>query len=456
MKNVIAIKKIMASLMKYLLLILFLPLSLFSQISGPGATLTLDECINIALEKNLDLLLSKERIDVAEAGLRSSFGEYLPTISANVGYSRQLNNLSQSLVFGDRVIASNQNPNRYNASTGARLTLFDGFSREYNYSASKDNLESVKFNVEQLKRDIKIQVYRAYTEVIRNKQIVRIRLENIQLGKNDLEKMKAQYKAGVSALPQIYSQEAELGNLEYDLLTAENSQFASKASLLMLMGLAPDLDVNFDINSIPADVTEKEVESFYNNHKDQEELVKKALNNRYDIKSYDFSGNAAKAAKKAAEGIYYPSISASTGWSWANTEINDFNSRGNFALGLNLSVPIFNNFKTDQQVQNAEMQLKQAEIEKQRLENQVRNDVKTALLSLEISQKQLKVSDKSYESSQKNNESVKERYKVGAASVLELQSSNTQFINSQLNKVNAVYNYYKAKKELLNSIGIEQ
>ncbi len=442
--------------MKFLLLFLFLPLTLFSQISGPGATLTLDDCINIALEKNFDLLISKERIDVAEAGLRSSFGEYLPTISANIGYNRQLNNLSQSLVFGDRVIESNQNPNRYNASTGARLTLFDGFSREYNYSSSKDNLESVKMNVEQIKRDIKIQVYRAYTEVIRNSQIVRIRQENIELGKNDLEKMKAQYKAGVSALPQIYSQEAELGNLEYDLLTAENNHFTSKASLLMLMGLAPDLDVKFDINSIPSDVTDKEVQSFYNNHKDQDELVKKALNNRYDIKSFDLSGNAAKAAKNAAEGNYYPNISASTGWSWANTEIDEFSNRGNFALGLNLSVPIFNNFRTDQQVQNAEMQLKQAEIEKMRLENQVRNEVKTALLNLEISQKQLIVSDKSLISSQRNNESIKERYRVGAATVLELQSSNAQFINSQLNKVNAVYNYFKAKKELLNSIGVEQ
>ena len=456
MKNVITFKNILASLMKFLFLFLLLPLSLFPQVSGPGATLTLDDCINIALEKNFDLLISKERIDVAEAGLRGAFGEYLPTISANIGYSRQLNNLSQSLVFGDRVIQSNQNPNRYNATTGARLTLFDGFSREYNYSASKDNLESVKFNVEQLKRDIKIQVYRAYTEVIRNSQIVRIRQENIQVGKNDLDKMKAEYKAGVSALPQIYSQEADLGNLEYDLLTAENSHFTSKASLLMLMGLAPDLDINFDINSIPAVVTDKEVESFYNNHKDQEELVKKALNNRYDIKSYELTENAAKAAKKAAEGHYYPNISASTGWSWANTEVNDFNSKGNFALGLNLSVPIFNNFRTDQQVQNAEMQQRQAEIEKQRLENQVKNEVKTALLTLEISQKQLRVSDKSYESSQRNNESTKERYKVGVASVLELQTSNAQFINSQLNRVNAVYNYYKAKKELLNAIGVEQ
>lgn len=456
MNYVIPVKNIMASLMKFLLLFLFLPLTLFPQISGPGATLTLDECISIALEKNFDLLISKERIDVAEAGLRSSFGEYLPTISANIGYNRQLNNLSQSLVFGDRVIESNQNPNRYNVNTGARLTLFDGFSREYNYSASKDNLESVKLNVEQLKRDIKIQVYRAFTEVIRNTQIVRIRQENIQLGQNDLDKMKAQYKAGVAALPQIYSQEAELGNLEYDLLTAENSHFTSKASLLMIMGLAPDLDVNFDINSIPAVITQKEVDNFYNNHKDQDDLVRKALNNRYDIKSYDFTENAAKAAKKAAEGNYYPNISASTGWSWANTEINDFNSRGNYAVGLNLSVPIFNNFRTDQQVQNAVMQQKQAEIEKLRLENQVRNEVKTALLSLEITQKQLKVSDKSFESSQKNNESTKERYKVGAASVLELQTSNSQFINSQLNKVNAVYNYYKAKKELLNSIGVEQ
>ena len=456
MKYVIAVKKYMAELMKFILLFLFIPFSLISQISGPGATLTLQECINIALEKNYDLLISEERVNVAEAGLRSAFGEYLPTISANIGYNRQLNNLSQSLVFGDRVIQSNQNPNRYNASTGARLTLFDGFAREYNYSSSKDNLESVKFNLEQLKRDIKIQIYRAFTEVIRNSQIVRIRKENIEVGKIDLEKMKAQYKAGVTALPVIYSQEAELGNLEYELLTAENNQFNSKANLLILMGLSPDLDVKFDVNSIPSEVTQKDVDSFYNNHNDERELIRKALNNRYDIKSYDMSGNAAKSAKKAVEGSYFPNISASTGWTWANTEITEFNTRGNFAVGLNLNIPIFNNFRTDQQVQNAELQLKQAEIEKQRLENRVRNEVKTTLLNLEISQKQLQVSEKSYQSSLKNNESTKERYRVGAATLLELQKSNTQFINSQLNKVNAAYNYFKAKRELLYAIGVEQ
>lgn len=442
--------------MKFLLILLLLPVSLYSQISGPGATLTLDDCINIALEKNYDLQISEERIDVAEAGLRSAFGRYLPSISANAGYSRQLNNLSQSLVFGDRVIQSNQNPNRYNFSAYARMPLFDGFSREYNYSAADDNLESVKFDTEQLKRDIKIQVYRAFTEIIRNTQIVRIRQDNIELGKTNLEKIKAQNKVGVSSMPEIYSQEAELGNLEYDLLDAQNTLYSSKANLLIIMGLEPDLEVNFDINSIPSDVTQKEIDSFYNNHKDPEELIRKALNNRYDLKSYDFSQNAAKSAKEAAEGNYYPDLSASTGWSWANTELNEFSNRGNFALGLNLNVPIFNNFQTDQQVQNAELQYRQAEIEKQRLENKVRNEVKIALQSLEISQKQILVTEKSLVSSQKNYESTVARHNVGAADIVELQKANTQYINSQLNRVNAVYNYFKSKKELLNAIGVEQ
>src|SRR6056300_1096767 len=114
---------------KVLLLFLTITLILNAQISGPGSTLTLQQCIDIALENNFDLLIDSERIDVAEARLRSAFGAYLPTISANAGYNRQLNNLSQSLVFGDRVIESSQNPNRYNASSFARLTLFDGFAR---------------------------------------------------------------------------------------------------------------------------------------------------------------------------------------------------------------------------------------------------------------------------------------------------------------------------------------
>jgi len=442
--------------MKFIVLLFIIPISLFSQISGPGATLTLEECINIAIEKNFDLLISEERIDVAEAGLRSAFGDYLPTISANAGYNRQLTNLTQSIVIGEQVFASNQNPNRYNLSSFARLNLFDGFTREYNYSAADNNLESVKYDYEALKREIEIQVYRAFTEVIRNVQIVRIRQENIDLGNTDLEMIKAQHEAGVSSLPEIYSQEAELGNLEYELLNSENLLYNSKANILQLMGLAPDMDINFDVNSIPSEVTQKEVDSFYKNYNDSEELVRKALNNRYDIKSYEYSQNAAKAAKSAVEGNYFPNLSASSGWNWANTELDKFDTRGNFLIGLNLTVPIFNNFRTDQQVQNAELQLKQADIEKQRLENNIRNEVKVALKNLEISQKQLLVTQRSYLSSEKNYESASERHRVGVASIVELQRANTQYINSQLNRVNAVYNYYKAKKELLFSIGIKQ
>lgn len=455
MINVVAIKN-NGPLMKYLILFLFIPISLFSQVSGPGSTLTLEECINIALEKNFDLNINEERIDVAKAGLRSAFGEYLPSIGVNAGYSIQLNNLSQSLVFGDRVIQSNQNPNRYNVSSFARLTLFDGFSREYNYAYADNNLESVKLNTEQIKRDIKIQIYRAFTEVIRNSQIVKIRQENIELGNRDLEKIKAQYDAGVSSQPEIYSQEAELGNLEYELINSEGSFYNSKANLLQIMGLAPDLDVNFDVKSIQSEITQTDVNSFYKNHNDINELVKKALSNRYDIKSYEFSKNAAKASKSAIEGNYYPNLSASTGWTWANTELNDFNSRGNFAVGLNLNVPIFNNFKTDQQVQNAVLQLKQSEIEANRLENNVRNEVKISLINLENSQKQLLVTEKSYFASEKNFESARERHRVGAAALIELQRANAQFINAQLNKVNSVYNYLKSKKDLLNAIGVEQ
>ena len=438
---------------KILLLFLFYPVLLSAQISGPGSTLTLQQCIDIALENNFDLLIDSERIDVAEARLRSAFGQYLPTISANAGYNRQLNNLSQSLVFGDRVIESAQNPNRYNASSFARLTIFDGFSREYNYSSADYNLESVKSSRNHLARTIRIQVYRAYTEVIRNQQIVRIRQENLDLGRNDLKKIEAQYKAGVSALPEIYSQEAELRNLEFELLNSKNSLFNSKASLLNIMGLEPDLNVNFDNSSVPSEIEKDEVESFYNNHNDKDELIKIAFENRLDLKSFNLTKSAAEAAKKATEGTYFPTLSASTGWTWANTEVNGFDDRGNFGLGFNLSIPIFNNFRTDLQVQNAELQLKQSEIEKQRLQNQIRNEVTTSLLTLEVSQKQLNVTEKSLNFSKKNYESVSERYKVGVISVIDLQRANAQYINAQLNRVNAVYNYYKSKKELLNSIG---
>ena len=121
---------------------------------------------------------------------------------------------------------------------------------------------------------------------------------------------------------------------------------------------------------------------------------------------------------------------------------------------MNLSVPIFSNFNTDYSVEQARLSLIQADIEKSKLEQQIKTEVQTAFLNLESAEKQIEISKRSVKSAELNYTSMKERYNVGAATITELTLANNQYIIAQINKVSGFYDYILAQKELQYALGV--
>ncbi|ROL61291.1 TolC family protein, partial [Bacteroidetes/Chlorobi group bacterium ChocPot_Mid] len=94
-----------------------------------------------------------------------------------------------------------------------------------------------------------------------------------------------------------------------------------------------------------------------------------------------------------------------------------------------------------------------AKIEQKQLEQNILSAIKTAYLNLDASEKQLDITERALRSSELNNQSLTEKFRVGSASVTEYLTANTQLITSQINRINAIYQYFKAQKELLYAIG---
>ena len=418
--------------------------------TGSIRVFTLQECLAIADSANLDILIAQSGIQGAEADKKAAFGGYLPAITANAGYSRRLNELGggQFNIGGFRAPAD-----QFSLSSSANVTVFDGFGRESRIDATNSSLNAIKENVKQTKQQIALAIYQRYIAVLRSMQIVDIRKENLKLGQAELSRVTARYEAGVSPIAPIYAQEADNGQRELDLIQAENQVAISKAELLASMGLSPDMKAAFDGKSIPAEVQKETILQFRNQFTSLDEAVFSALKKRNDISAAMHRITAARSSVEASKSGYYPTIGATGGWSWFNSEFSGFDLFSRTFVGFSIDVPIFDAFRVQQQLENSRVQLQQTEIEYKRLEQTIRTQLQTGLLNLGAAEKQLEITDRSLKSAELNYQSAKERFDVGTSSIVEFQTANTQLVTAKINRINAVYNYVDAQYQIRFAMG---
>jgi len=450
------------------LLILFANLS-FSQVADNKA-LSLEDCINIAKKQNFDIILTKSNINAASANLTNAFGNYLPSIRLNSGFSQSSFQTQRSTPVIDPT--TNQiaidpvtgfpktqlswefvDASTYNLGFNANYTIFDGFSREANYNQASKRLDASFLDTEQTISNVILDVYRNYIDVVNKYQVVKIRKQNLQEGKKLLERINAQFEAGATQKGDVYAQEAELGNREIALIQSENDLAIAKANLFNVMGLDPNSEGEFLESSLPSNIEDVELKAFMQELGSLDNIIEEAKKNRADYESVNLQLEMSEEGINRAKGSYYPTVSANAGWNWANQEISNFNRNGRINFGLSLNMPIFQNFSINNQVQQSTLQFEQTRNQLLKFEQSLKTQLKTSFLNLQAAEKQLEITNRTLKSSELNYQSTKERFELGVANIVELTAANTQYISTQINRINSVYNYVLAQKELLYGIG---
>ncbi|MFP4529148.1 MAG: TolC family protein [Candidatus Kapaibacterium sp.] len=444
---------------KILVIILFIAIAAPAygqKTAGQQDVYSLEDCINLALRNNYDIKLSKSQVEYSGARVTQAFGTYLPSISYNLGYRRNLNPEGpQKIEFGGVVFTQPAaSPNTYNMSASANYILFDGFQREANYSLAQENLDADIYNEKHTEQSVVSQIYEQYINVIKNSMIIKIRSENLEQNKKELERIQAQYEAGAVPIGSVYAQETELGNRELELVRAENDRNIARAKLLTTMGLPPDAEAEFLESSLPQQIEDDEINAFRGRVGSMRAAINSAFDNRHDYAASESRIEAANSALTAARSGYFPTISASGGWGWSNTEFAQFGELGRSYLSLNFQLPIFDNFMTHTQIQQGQLQVAQEQISQQKLEQDIRSSIQTAMLNLEAAEKSLHISETAVRSAEQNFNSARERLHVGAATITDYIQANTQYVTARINHVNARYDYILARKMTLYSMGV--
>ncbi len=434
-----------------LMVLLFLSSNLIAQ-----TTLTLEEAISIALQRNSNLIKGKNALMVDKASIKSAYGDLLPNfgVSGSWGWTRLIDDGGEPIYFEGYELETQPTDNQsrnYSVSAGGSITLFDGLANYARIAQSENDLKSAQFTLDKLKQDIVYTTTFYYYGVISTGELVKVREENVKFNEKLLETIKERNRLGSIPIADVYTQQVSVGNAQLLLIQAQNNYVTSKNNLLNFLALDIFEEYNlvdpFTDNSIG--IEEEIMKDQYN----FEGLVKEALENRADYKSKLLDIESADKGQTIAMSGLLPSLSGNYSYSTSATKSNTLFKRENYRVGLSLNLPIFSNWNTEESMQFAEVNYLNQLEDLAALERTIKIEVKESFLNLVASKKQLEVTNSNITAAKENRRVNNERYNLGSGTILDVLQSDKDYTQALTDNIRARFEYFQNRDKLMNALG---
>jgi outer membrane protein len=447
-------------------LILVLCLSLTTAISASAQeveVITLEDAIQIALEKNISLLQAGNNLQRNDAEVLRATGDFLPNLNLSGGASRTVGRQFNQATISFQEFTNNS----INANLSGGLILFNGLQNINNLRAARSSRSSAQDEYQRARENVIFSTASSYLQVLLDKELISIAKENLEASTRQLEQITAQVEVGMRPIVDQFNQEAIVANNELDVITRENSLNLNTTRLIAILQIDPLKDYDF----VVPDVSEYDLEP---NVYSLDELVQTALANRSDLSGQEFRIMSARYALSSARGNYLPTLtlnaSVSTRYfdTYREPEIigidqegepiltrvtvgfgDQFFDRGvNRQIGLNLNFPLFTRFQNRTFEQQRRIDLKSAELQLESLQSDVFLEVRQAYNDYSAISKQLQATQKALIAAEKAYETEQERYRVGSSTLIELTQANSEFVSAASNRVQTVFRFIFQEKLL--------
>jgi outer membrane protein TolC len=370
--------------------------------SAGALDLTVEDAVRTALKNNATVVTAEETRRIYKERVREYWGSVFPQIGASLTYSRSLD-VNQVLWAGGKV------------ATGIRMaTIYSNASDEQLKTAQKVVARSVK------------QVY--YSVLLAN-AMAATQKESLDLARQHLATIEAQYKQGIASDLAVLRQKVEVSNTEPALTQAQNLYEIGLVELKNLLGLDPEAGINLTDGftcgtSAPGEIAD---------------LYKTALDARPEYRNMKYQRDLYREMITIERAGHFPYLSAYASRQYYGSTESGFpqspDRTWSTTAGLRLSLPLFAGGSVSSRTRQAKLQAGIADTNLRELERKVKIEVKKAWLSMKESTERLNSQSTAVEQARKALAATEVRFKNGLAGQLDLNDATLA-----LNRARTLYN----------------
>lgn len=407
--------------------------------------LSLEDAINMALQKNYSIAISKNRLKIAENNVTKGNAGFLPTVTVTAGDNISAVNSKQEFANGTSQSKDIALSNGFNAGLALNWTLYDGRKMFATLDKLKELQSIGEINLEIQTIETVYEVMQAYFNIVRQQQQLKVLNdalpvyeERVRLADTRLNIGKGNKLDLVQAQMDMNKQKSGITN---QLIQIETARITLRNLIQMQ-------------DSIPFEVTDT---ISLSNTPDLITLQQKAIEKNQNISLALKNIGVSMLTLKEIESQKLPRIGLNGAFNFNRTDNQAGFVLQNQAAGLNAGVSaswiIFDGHNTSRQIENAKLDILNSQLQKQDLEVNLRNMVASAWKQYQGAIELLKFEEQNIAIAQEGMEIALERYRLGNTTALELKEFQRTYEEAQNRVIDARFQAKLAEIDLYKLSG---
>ncbi len=445
-----------------------------------GDVLTLEQCIDIALNNSPVVNKAKNQVRIAQANLSGAKSAWSPAIGLGTGWNGS-NSKTGRHSYHDR---------HFGADAAISQMIYDFGKTTSGINMQKYNLVAVQYDLEQVVLETVFEVKEAYYGVLAAKANLDVQIQNVEINERYYDQIKAYYDEGIRSRIDFVNAEVNLSDAKYNMLSSQDifCDAMVKLNKAMYLKNPPEYSISplekFNVNgsdtptvlihhhgvehehdklhedeleeiSLSGIIKENEIVKEHKLDKlalTFEEALEIANTNRPDLKSYLALRDVSEESLKYTKRQWFPELSANAGYNFGRTSGENTNS---LSYGAELSIPMLRPASVKFDIDAANAQLDNAYEDIKLIYHDIYYDVQLAMCETQIYEQQIPLILDRVRLAKENFELADGRYTEGIGNYIELQDARSKYLNSQQEYINTVYQYSLARAELDFAMGVK-
>jgi outer membrane protein len=431
---------------------LLLSFTFMSLTQAQERLLTLEECVEIALEHNAEIVMGEFAVKQAGKDVLIAASNFLPTVSGEMGYEHSVAGPRTSLridpTTGFLVEESLIEETSWSSSAGILVnqTIFNGGYNFFNFKQSRALKNSAEYDFDNTRQQTIYVVKERYYNLLAAEKLLEVAEETLKSSEESFKRAEVLFDVGKVPKSDVLKAKVQLETDRLVLIESQNTLAIARASLNHVLGFNVDNTIKIVDN---LDVPEIEVS--------YEDAIQNAFTMHPAIKKWEFDLKASRAGIGMAVSQYIPNLSFTYGYSWSHPNFNEIENILDRDYGwymkASLSVPIFQGFARCAYYSKARLMYKS----NQEALDQVRRDIaleaKIAYFEVQQAKKQIAVTQNAVEAADEDLRLNKEKYNLGAGTILNLIDAQVSYTSARSDYIQALYNYKYTIARLEKSMG---
>jgi outer membrane protein len=458
------------------ILLMTVAVNSFSQTTP--AVYSLKQCVEQALANNIPVKQTDLQVAAAETNLQQAKNNRLPDLNGSFGYGLNQGRSVDPLTNG----YINQQLASSNAGLNSGIILFNGMRLQNLIKQNGFTRDAVKMDAQQAKDNLTLNVILAYLQVLNNEDVLEITKGQLEVTKKQVERTGILVKEGSGANYLLTDLKGQQANEEISLININTTLQQSKLSLCQLMNMAFNPGLQLERINL-----ETALQSYTVN---AGEIYQAAVANLALIKANKYKILSAEKAIKVAQSGAFPTVSFNgnlgsnysslaktltpTNVTEENTgayvKINSIsnpvltqqqnfsaaktgyvkqlnNNLGNF-VGVNLQIPLFNNFQTKSRVKLATINFKNSQLEADNIKLVLQQNIEQAHLNSVSAYERYAVLQEQVKNLEESFRAAAIRFENGVINTPEYLIAKNSLDRSKINLSQTKYEYVLRTKIL--------